>query len=388
MKMKLVFFVAIFTSCTLSGVNVKTCPMKDGNAEVVHRIRQLLDSVYQKHPETKGIAVHMEAPRYQISWSGAAGFANARGTRLTPEMPANIASNTKTYIAATILRLVEMDKIKLSEPIGRLLSAKSNALLLKGGYNTNEITVTHLITNTSGIYDFVNTQIYQSLTVSNPKYRWTRNEQIELAIHSGSSAVKPGEIFAYSETNYSLLTEIIEQLTQLPFDVAVRRLLKFDKLKLNNTWFLLQELAPQGALPLVEQTAKTYNVNSYTLDYSFDAFGGGGLASTVADLAKFSQYLFNGGVFDEPSTRELLYTTVATADGLEPSYSLGLMHTNVAGYKAYGHGGFWGTQVKYIPELNLSIAVFVMERDTWPIYNILIEEVVKEVLKQTGHPTR
>lgn len=361
--------------------------VKDRN-RLTERMSDLLDSIYKLHPETRGMVMYVEAPKYHVSWTKAVGFANTKGTKLTPEMPANIASNTKTYIAATILRLVELGKLETSELIGNVISESSNKLLTQAGYNTRNITVAHLLTNTSGIYDFVNTQTYQNLTQSDPKHRWTRDEQIALAVQPETHVMGVGEVFAYSETNYSLLTEIIERKTKLPFHDAVRRLLKFDSLKLNNTWFLLQEKQPEGMLPLVEQTAKAYNVNSYTLDYSFDAFGGGGLASTVRDLALFSQHLFSGAVFDKSATKELLYTTVPTKDGIAPTYSFGLMHTTVAGHKAYGHGGFWGTQVKYIPELDLSIAVFVMERDTWQVYNILIEEVVKEMLKQKSdsHP--
>ncbi|MES2559811.1 MAG: serine hydrolase domain-containing protein [Bacteroidota bacterium] len=356
--------------------------MHHNNSKQLTRIQEIVDSVFKAHPETKGIAVHIEVPKYDLSWKGAVGFADSKGRKLTPEMPANIASNTKTYVAAAMLRLIEQGKLKTTEPIAKIISDKSNRLLIRGGYNTEQITVAHLLTNTSGIFDFVNTQQYQNLTQSDPGHRWTRDEQIQLAIDSGLFTVKAGEQFAYSETNYLLLTEIIEQKTQLPFHLAVRTLLKFEKLKLNSTWFLLQEDYPKGVLPLVEQTATAYNVNSYRLDYSFDAFGGGGLASTVTDLARFSQYLFSGNIFEKQSTQELLYTTIATTDGLAPSYSFGLMHTNVAGYKAFGHGGFWGTQVKYIPEVDLTIAVFVMERDTWPVYNILIEEVVREIVKQ------
>lgn len=346
------------------------------------RLSIVMDSIYKLHPETRGIVIHVEAPKYHISWRKAVGFADTKGRMLTPDMPANIASNTKTYIAATILRLVESGKLETSESIGNVISASSNTLLTKAGYNTQRITIAHLLTNTSGIYDFVNTQTYQNLTQSHPKYRWTREEQINLAVQPGTHKFEAGEVFAYSETNYSLLSEIIERKTQLPFYAAVRRLLKFESLQLTKTWFLLQEKQPEGMLPLVEQTAKAYNVNSYALDYSFDAFGGGGLASTVTDLALFSQHLFKGDVFDKASTKDLLFTTIATKDGTAPTYSFGLMHTTVVGYKAYGHGGFWGTQVKYIAELDLSIAVFVMERDTWPVYNTLIEEVIREIVKQ------
>jgi D-alanyl-D-alanine carboxypeptidase len=382
MNSKSVCFCALLACFTFTGFTKKSHEMIQNDPKIIGRISEILDSIYAIHPETRGMTIHIEAPRYQLSWKGAVGFADKNGKKLTPEMPANIASNTKTYIAAAVLRLVELGKLKTTDPISKLITPKSNTLLQQGGYNTNEILVAHLLTNTSGIFDFVNTQTYQSLTQSNPHYRWTRDEQIELAIHAGSYTVKPGETFAYSETNYSLLTEIIEQKTQLPFYTAVRKLLKFEKLKLNSTWFLLQEQYPKGLPPLVEQTAASYNVNSYALDYSFDAFGGDGLASTVTDLAFFSQLLFTGGIFDSLSTTAKLFNTITTTDGIAPTYSFGLMHTDVLGYKAFGHGGFWGTQVKYIPQLNLSIAVFVMERDTWSVYNTLIEEVVKEIVKQ------
>ncbi len=355
--------------------------MHSNNEELALRLKIILDTVYLANPATKGIAIHIESPKYNLSWNSAVGFANLKGKVLTAQMPANIASTTKTYIAAAILRITEEYNLKTSTPIAAVISEKSNALLTKAGYKTHLISVANLVTNTSGIYDYVNTQAYQSLTQSNPKHRWTRDEQIALAISNGNYIEDAGERFAYSETNYLLLTEIIEHFTKKPFHIAVRDLLKFNQFNLNHTWFLLQENKPLQLPDLVEQTATGYNVNSYTLDYSFDAFGGGGLASTVTDMANFSQHLFDGHIFNNSATKEKLFTTIQTKDGIAPTYSFGLMHTNVLAYKAYGHGGFWGTHLKYIPELNLSIGVYVLERDTWQVYNTLIDELVKEITK-------
>jgi CubicO group peptidase (beta-lactamase class C family) len=44
--------------------------------------------------------------------------------------------------------------------------------------------------------------------------------------------------------------------------------------------------------------------------------------------------------------------------------------------QAYGHGGFWGTVGQHVPELNASIAVFVLERDK--------REIRKDVLDAVG----
>lgn len=368
-------FAVVLLACTNSSHNTAS-----SNSTLDSTLQRLLDSTFKAHPETKGIAVHVEAPNVNYTWASAVGNANTQGKKLTADLPGNIASNTKTYVAAAILRLVEIGKIaSIQQPIAGIISNTSEQQLRQAGYDVDHITITHLATNTSGIYDYVNTDQFQGFTLTNLNHRWTRDEQIALAMSAGKPRWAPGARFEYCETGFLLLTEIIEHYTQKPFHTAIRELLKFDQLGLHETWFLLQENAPNKLPPLLEQTATRYQSNSLTLDVSFDAFGGGGLAATPRDLANFSQQLFDGKIFDHPKTRQLLYTTTQTADSVAPTYSFGLMMTNVAGHKAYGHGGFWGTQVKYIPDLNASIAVFVLESDAWEVYNDLIAAIAKEL---------
>ena len=72
------------------------------------KLQSALDAVYKTHPEAVGMLVHVEAPEKNISWSGAAGYANKETkATLSPDQPALIASSIKTYVAATMLRLVE-----------------------------------------------------------------------------------------------------------------------------------------------------------------------------------------------------------------------------------------------------------------------------------------
>ncbi len=349
--------------------------------DIEGRFQNLIDSFYNAHPQTKGIAMCIEAPDRSISWCGAIGNANSAGLKLTPDIPANIASNTKTYVAAAIIRLVELNKLKLDQPIRGLISHHNDSLLSADHYDLSSITVLHLLSNTSGIFDFVNTDRFQQMTVSEPYHHWTRDEQIALAISDGDLMWAPGAQFSYSETNYSLLTEIIERLTGKPFYVAMRELLHFQELELNHTWFILQEKQPERVSALAEQFATKYKVNSLTLDPSFDAFGGGGLASTVSDLARFTYYLFNGKVFENIESVPLMLTETATQDEIPSKYYMGIQEREIGGLKTYGHGGFWGTTVQYFPDLNTSIAVFLMERDEWPVYLELIAKVT-EVLEQ------
>jgi D-alanyl-D-alanine carboxypeptidase len=103
--------------------------------------------------------------------------------------------------------------------------------------------------------------------------------------------------------------------------------------------------------------------NSYDLDPSFDLYGAGGIAATSKDLALFSQALFEGEIIKSPQVLDLIYTKIDIKEGDDPHYFMGLQDSEIAGRPAYGHGGFWGTVVQYIPELNTSISVFVLERD-------------------------
>ena len=82
------------------------------------KYQAVIDSIFQAHPESNGIMVHIEAPKKEISWSGSVGYSDVENKiKLTPDQPALIASTIKTYISATILRLQEQNKLDIDEPI-------------------------------------------------------------------------------------------------------------------------------------------------------------------------------------------------------------------------------------------------------------------------------
>lgn len=348
------------------------------NSVNIHaQFQELIDSMLQEVPNAKGISMHVEAPEQQISWTGATGWADSADNRkLQPTDPALIASITITYVAATILRLVEKGNIFLNLKIDGQLSAPTQKLMEKAGYLLGEISIAQLCSHTSGITDYVNTEAYQSETLENPDHVWTRDEQIALALSMPISDV-PGAKFEYSETNYLLLTEVIETQTGIPFYVAMRDLLSYGQQGLNETWFVMLEEAPPHLSPLAHQFAGEFQVESHALHPSFDLYGGGGIAATPKDVARFTQALFAGQLFDHHKTTALLYYTTPTADGKSIDYSMGIAKTQLGPYTAYGHGGFWGTTTQYFPKLNASVSIFLMERDEWHKYQELLEKVAQ-----------
>jgi D-alanyl-D-alanine carboxypeptidase len=349
------FLVAILFVCQLTGCKGK-------KSEDVFTAQNLLDRYYADHPEMIGLMVHVEAPDKNISWSGAVGLTNKNDTILIqPDQPANIASNTKTYVAASILKLVEQGKLSLDDPINTLISETSRKILNIDNYDLAKIKVKHLLSHTSGIFNYVNSDTYNDRILTAPKYKWTRDEQIKLAVDEGGPMGEPQEMYGYSDTNYLLLSEIIEGLTGKPFYTAIRGLLNFKKHELNSTWFIGLEDELVDVKSLIYQYAE--ETNTYKEDPSFDLFGGGGLASTTKDLAIFMHQLFTGEIFTKPETSKLLLTKLSLKNGEKYNYHLGLRKYEISGKVAYGHTGFYGTYACYIPEDNISISIFVSNAD-------------------------
>lgn len=356
------------------------------------KYQAIVDSIYAAYPNSIGLIVHIESPKNGISWSGSNGYSNLESKApLDPEQPVLIASSIKTYIAATILRLHEDEKLSIEDNISKHLSAKTIALFEADGYDFDSIKIKHLLSHTSGIADYVN-EDYMVFIDENQKYRWTRDEQLELATKVADPLGKAQEAFSYADVNFLLCTEIIEQLENKPFPEAMRELLKYDQLGLSNTWFPTLEEKPEGTKDLANQywiengygpSKLDFNWNSAEHDISWDLYGGGGIATTTKELAQFSYHLFNGSVIEDQEVFNLIKTDVETTDGKPKSYRLGIAETEVMDLKSFGHGGFWGTMVFYIPKLDAAISVTVLERNgKMKVIRSTLNTIVSELSQQ------
>ena len=374
--MKYPKFLFLFLTCVLiSSCKVKPKPVLE--LQPVNPVFQnFVDSIYSNNPNAIGILVHVEAPDQNISWSGAAGYSDKiNKTKLNPQQPALIASNVKTHVAAAILVLEEQGKLTIRDPIGKLISSKSRNALLEDGYQPDSISVANLLSHTSGIYNYANTE-YIEFHNKFPNYKWTRDAQIALSMEKGDPLGKANHTFEYADVNYLLLTEIIENRTGERFYTAIRNLINFQSLGLNDTWWWTLESQPKHTNPMVHQYYGKYNWDSYDQDQSWDLYGGGGIACNTKDLALFSQAYFEGKIVKNPTIRNQILTEMKTNYEIAAPYYLGIMSSEIEGLKAYGHGGFWGTVVQYIPDLNASIAVYVLDRDENKLRKNLLDGMV------------
>lgn len=321
---------------------------------VTQKLEVLLRDHLKANPEIAGEELSIYAARW--SWSNAVGKVNGSVTPITAGHVFRIASVTKPFVAAAILRLMEMGKLNIEQPIAGLLSNQTSEMLRQGGYHPDKITVQQLMSHTSGIYDYAQDTKFRTQVFTDPTHQWTRSEQVKFAMINGKPIGTPGQRFGYSDTGYILLGEIIERSTGHNLGKSVRSLLRFDRMGLKDTYWEQFEQKPARALfagNAIGSDDLTY------ANHSFDLFGGGGLISSTSDLATFIRALVRGDVFFNRRTLAVLLTVTDAArdpDDYREIEGNGVVLIKIGRYKCFGHSGFWGVDTAYCPENDLSFA--------------------------------
>jgi D-alanyl-D-alanine carboxypeptidase len=337
-------------------------------------LQRLADDTLAAHPEMPGVLLHVLG--HGIDVEVAAGIADrATGDPLQPGSRFRIASVTKPFVAAAALRLHEDGELDLDQPIEKLVEGETVSMLRDGGYRPDAITTRHLLTHTSGVYDFAGDAYgpptpdgFVAACMADPGHRWTRLEQLRFAIDHGKPYGEPGAVFCYSDTGANLVGEILERATGRSMGAAIRELVGFERLGLRHTYHESVEPEPDDLPPIAHQYEGDFDVWRY--DPSVDLWGGGGLVSTGADLAAFFRALLRDEIFHEPATLATMCTLpgrppVAPADAVEAATTgMFLTRRETERHVSWGHGGYWGTMVASSPELDLTVVAQVGQSDT------------------------
>lgn len=300
----------------------------------------------------QGILFTVESGDEKLSWSGAAGINDREiGDSLQIQETFRIASVTKTFVAAGILRLMEKGVLALEDPISKHLSPE-HAEILSQDYDLDLITIRQILRHSAGFFDHTNAPEFFEIVLGTPGHEWTRTEQLRMGVEKGEPIGPPGMQFSYSDTGYVILGELIETYTGKNLDSGLKELLGLEALGLERTDFeRMDAKTDQLRIHQYFQGRDTYEF-SPTMDY----YGGGGILSTSQELVDFFQALFQGKVFEKAETLEIMLEPATYETKARMDYQMGMYKIKINGLEAYSHSGFWGTQVIFIPELNLYMA--------------------------------
>ncbi|MGC1548596.1 MAG: serine hydrolase domain-containing protein [Rhodanobacter sp.] len=259
---------------------------------------------------------------------------------LTPQQVFRIGSITKTFTAATVLKLSAAGKLALSDPLSKFLPDFPNG---------NHITLAELLDHTSGVSDAWDTDPAKPLDTA----------ALVKLIASHAPDFPPGMAWSYSNSGYMLLGAAIEKVTGQSWDEVVHNQLT-EPLGLGHTAFY-----PDDALVPGMVTGYSLDDHGNVVLPPYVTISGpgaaGALVSTVDDLFHWMRALATGGVLPNG-----LYQTMSTpktlANGDPVQYGYGLMLGTVRGEPVVEHnGGIEGfaSQLTYFPKQHVTIVVLV-----------------------------
>lgn len=209
-----------------------------------------------------------------------------------------IASVSKLYNAVAIAKLARDGKLSLDKTLSAYLPELKDRIEY-----SDKITVRMLVKHRSGIPNFTDTYMYWAA----PKE--TENEQLALVLDKPAN-FKPDEDYEYSNTNYLLLSKIMNRvLGYNKFEYIQKEIL--NPLNLKHTFGSIQDVniddVMSGYYVGYDKDLKTENVGS--------------ILATAKDLSKFIRALNDGSVFRDKKEQEI-YSSIYKYEhtGLIPGY--------------------------------------------------------------------
>lgn len=273
---------------------------------------------------------------------------------IRPQTPFEVGSVTKTFVSATILKLVEEGRLTLEDTVGRWLPNLNWANV------SPSITVRQLLSHRSGVYNFGDDTPFRQALFSD----WSRHWQPEeLSPYVRAPYFLPGADGEYSNTGYVLLGMIIRSATGSSVAAEMRRTI----------------LEPAGLHNTVMGAEETWNgpLANPHLDFNGDGihedlgalsqtailtsfWTSGAEISTAEDLVRFGRKLFEGGLLSEASLTAMRNFQSIDAGGTRLDYGLGLIRYDILGRVHWTHsGGLFGEYgwLSYCPSTGACLGV-------------------------------
>lgn len=314
-----------------------------------------------------------------------------------------IASMSKAITSAAVMILVDEGKLSIDDPVSKYIPefAKPKVLIENDFDSLDEkpyqvfpagrqITVRHLLTHTSGItyrfweMDFFE-EIYREAGISDglTQTEGTIGDMVK-KLAALPLVFTPGERWMYGLST-DVLGYLVEVVSGMPFDRFLADRV-FGPLEMADTCFFLPEdkvsrfsalfePVKGGGLRKVGEAPKRLGASRYSASFHYKGprthfSGGGGLASTAGDYARFLQMILNSGELDgvrvlKPESATLMTTNqigdmltfVRTKHGLGFGVSA---DRKTGATKAFYWGGYFYT--KYWVDPGTGMIVIMMNQ--------------------------
>lgn len=229
-----------------------------------------------------------------------------------PQALFKIGSISKLYVAVAITKLVSDKSLSLDKTLAEYFPELVGRI-----DNAEKITLRLMVQHRSGIVNLTDTPKFWEDPPKNDK------KALELVFDLPGN-FEPGANYEYSNTNYLLLSKIIEKVVGYSFNLYIKEEI-LTPLGLKNTFFSLGEVD-------IDNVMSGYYVgfepDIKTNDYGLNGYGS--MIATAQNVGIFLRALNDGSLFDEGEQEIYSSIYVYEHTGLLPGYqSIAKYHKNI-----------------------------------------------------------
>jgi D-alanyl-D-alanine carboxypeptidase len=288
-------------------------------------------------------------------WQGAAG-------NMSTETPYFIASTTKLFTTALILRFRSEGKLSLKDNISLYIdeAVLKGLHTFKGTDYSGQLTIQNLLAHTSGLPDYFQGKgsngksLEDDIKNGNDQY-WSFEQCIERTKSMGA-LFPPGKRKKanYSDTNFQLLGKIIERVSNRTYTENCNDLI-IKQLGLKDT-YLYEDSTDTTPHPLY------YKEKELHIPKAMTSFGpDGGIVSTSSDMLVFIEAFFTGKLFPKEYISELqqwnrIFFPMKSGIGIHLFKLPWIVNPTGAVPYFIGHSGLSGALAFYSPKEDLYVA--------------------------------
>ena len=313
------------------------------SAAYIESKRNSIIHYYNKNwPRESANGSFLVAKNGQIIYEKYEGLANYKEkSKITSTTPLHIASVSKVITATAILKLVSEKKISLDQKVTTILK----------DFPYPDITIRTLLTHRSGMRNYA--------YFTEKKGIWDRHKILSnqdvltiMATKGIDLEFRSNSRFSYCNTNYAMLALVIEKVTGLAYQDAMKKIV-FKPLGMTNTYVFEYEKDKLTATPSYKR-----NFTKVNMDYLDAVYGDKNIYSTPRDLLKFDNGR-NSSKYLNPKLLKEAYLGYSNEHKGTKNYGLGIRMINwPTGKNFYFHNGWWhGNTASYVtlPEEKVTI---------------------------------
>ncbi|HEX4700530.1 MAG TPA: serine hydrolase domain-containing protein [Pseudonocardiaceae bacterium] len=277
-----------------------------------------------------------------------------------------IGSITKPYTATMLMRLVEQGRVGLETRVVEVLPD----FRVADPQASEHVTMRHLLTHTSGIAgDFVHD---------------TGRGDDTLARYVAACADLPqehplGSTMSYSNTGYNIAGRVIEVLTGLVWDEALRTLV-LDPLGAGHTWTLPEDVLRFSAAmghTLSPDTGRPVPASVWIPGFRSDG-PCGNISASAADILAFARLHMS-----DPRLAVMREPQVAVPSPLVDHWGLGWNLWTWDGHPVFGHSGDTmggqSAQLRVVPDKDVAMVLLTNIGDSTEFQEELLGQLLREL---------